>query len=98
MIQGGKNVPKMSELCKMTMTREFGFSKSELLSIENFMNKQNQKTAKDILDALIKDKKLSSKQKIVISYVIGNSAKEAAMKEEQQIVINIPDKVPPIGG
>lgn len=64
---------RMSNLCKDTMIKEFGFVNSELLQIENFMNKQNNKTAKDILYSLIEDKKLNDKQKIVISYIVGNS-------------------------
>jgi phage FluMu protein gp41 len=91
---------KMSELCKMSLTKEFGFKESELRDIEVFMNDQNQKTTKDVLDALIKNKKLSNKQKILISYGIGNSARESAIREEQQkgITLNIPGKVTPIGG
>ena len=97
----------MSELCKMSMAEQFGFKNSELAQIENFMNQQNQKTAKDMLDALMQHRKLNSKQKIVIAYVIGNSAREAAIQEEQQkgikkdidsIYINAPGGVPPIGG
>ena len=103
----------MSELCKMSMTEEFGFKKVELSQIENFMNEQNQKTAKEILDILIKDKKLNNKQKIVVAYVIGNSARESAINEDQKgikddqkgitkdiesIYINASGRVPPIGG
>lgn len=91
---------KISELSKMSLTKEFGFEESELRAIEDFMNAQNQKTTKDVLDALIENKTLDNKQKIVISYVIGNSARESAIREEKQkgITINISDKVPPIGG
>ena len=98
---------KMSGLCKMSMTEQFGFKNSELTQIENFMNNQNQKTAKDMLDALMQNKKLNIKQKIVIAYVVGNSAREAAIQEEQQksikkdiesIYINASGNVPPIGG
>lgn len=99
-------MPKMSDMCKETMTKEFGFKKSELVNIEDFMNQQNQKTAKEILDAIIKDKKLSIKQKIILSYVVGNSAREAAIQESQKgikkdidnIYINTSSGVPPIGG
>lgn len=91
---------KISELSKMSLTKEFGFKESELLGIEDFMNDQNQKTTKDVLDALIENEKLNNKQKIVISYVIGNSARESAIREEKQkgITINISDKIPPFGG
>lgn len=89
----------MSNICKETMTNEFGFKKSELADIEDFMNQQSQKTAKEILDAIIKDKKLTIKQKIVLSYVVGNSAREAAIQEELQKGIRIDTSgVPPIGG
>ena len=99
-------MPKMSNMCKETMTNEFGFKKSELVGLENFMNQQSQKTAKEILCAIIEDKKLSIKQKIVLSYVVGNSAREAAIQEESQkgikkdigIYINTSSGVPPIGG
>lgn len=80
-------MPKMSEQCKEQMINEFGFKNSELLQIENFMNGQNGKTAKEILYAVIKDKKLDSKQKIIISYVVGTSA-EAAREKEKDIVID----------
>lgn len=97
----------MSELCKMSMTEQFGFKNSELTQIENFMNRQNEKTAKDMLDALMQDKKLNIKQRIIIAYIVGNSAREAAIQEEQQkgikkdmdgIYINTSGGVPPIGG
>ena len=91
---------KMSEPCKMSMTEQFGFKNSELVQIENFINNQNQKTAKDILDTLMHNKKLNNKQKIVVAYVIGNSAREAAIQEELQkgIRIDMSGGVPPIGG
>lgn len=96
---------KMSESCKKSMTEQFGFKGSELLQIENFMNQQNQKTAKEILDVLIQEQILSNKQKIVIAYVVGNSAREAAVQEESikksidSIYINTQGGVPPpIGG
>jgi hypothetical protein len=91
---------KMSTSCKMSMAEEFGFKSSELGQIETFMNQQNQKTAKDILDSLVQDKKLSNKQKIVIAYVVGNSAREAAIQEELQKGMRIDTSygVPPIGG
>lgn len=91
---------KMSEFCKTSMTEQFGFDSSELVQIENFMNQQNQKTAKGILDSLMQDKKLSNEQKIVIAYVVGNSAREAAIQEDQQkgIIIDMSRGVPPIGG
>ena len=97
----------MSELCKMSMAEQFGFKNSELSQIENFMNQKNQKTAKEILDALMQDKKkLNIKQKILIAYVVGNSAREAAIQEERQKGIKIDidsisswsGGVPPIGG
>ena len=91
---------KMSEFCKTSMAEQFGFKSSELVQIETFMNQQNQKTAKGILDSLMQDKKLSNKQKIVIAYVVGNSAREAAIQEDQQkgIIIDMSRGVPPIGG
>ena len=96
----------MSETCKISMTEQFGFKNSELIQIENFMNKRNQKTTKDTLDALMQDKKLNIKQKIIIAYIIGNSARAAAIEEEQQKGINKDIEnifinasgVPPIGG
>lgn len=97
----------MSEFCKTSMIEQFGFKNSELTQIENFMNQQNQKTAKEILDVLMQDKKLNGKQKIVVAYVIGNSARDAAIQEEIQkgikkdinnIYINMSGNVPPIGG
>ena len=98
---------KMSELCKMSMTEQFGFKNFELVQIENFMNNQNQKSAKEILDTLMQDKKLNNKQKIVVAYIVGNSAREAAIQEEshkgikkgiESIYINASGGVPPIGG
>ena len=77
---------KMSDHCKKQMTNEFGFTNSELLSIEEFMNGNNCKTAKEILDALIKSKTLNCKQKIIVSYVVGTSA-EAARDKEKDIII-----------
>jgi len=73
---------RISESCKTSMAEQFGFKSSELVQIENFVNQQNQKTAKEILDSLLQDKKLDNKQKIVIAYVVGNSAREAAIREE----------------
>lgn len=98
---------KMSEYCKTSLTEQFGFKSSELVQIENFMNRQNQKTAKDIIDSLVQDKELNDKQKIVTAYVVGNSARQAAIQEELQkgikkdmdnIYINTSNGVPPIGG
>lgn len=91
---------KMSESCKTSMAEQFDFKSSEIVQIENFMNQQNQKTAKGILDSLMQDKKLSNKQKIVIAYVVGNSAREAAIQEDLQkgIIIDMSRGVPPIGG
>lgn len=98
---------KMSESCKTSMAEQFGFKSSELVQVENFMNRQNQKTAKEILDSLMRDKELNNKQKIVTAYVVGNSAREAAIQEELQkgikkyidsIYINASGGVPPIGG
>ena len=93
----------MSEICKMSLTEQFGFKNSELTQIEDFMNKKNQQTAKDMLDALIQDKKLNIKQKIIIAYVIGNSARDTSIQEVQQkdidsIYINMSGGIPPIGG
>lgn len=90
----------MSDICRMSMTEQFGFKGSELIQIENFMNDQNQKTAKEILEVLTEDKKLGIKQKIVIAYVIGNSARHAAIQEEMKrgMMIDMSSDVPPIGG
>lgn len=63
---------KISDTSKHEMVKGFGFTDSELSQIENFINEQGGKTAKETLDDLIKSKKLNSKQKILISYVIGN--------------------------
>lgn len=65
---------KMSETCKTTMIEEFGFNNSELIAIEDFMNNSNNMTARDILYSLIENSKLNIKQKIIISYIVGNSA------------------------
>ncbi len=91
---------KMSESCKTSMTEQFGFKSSELVQIESFMNQHDKKTAKEVLDSLMQNKKLSNKQKIVIAYVVGNSARETAMQEELQKGIRIDRSysVPPIGG
>ena len=90
----------MSELCKISLTDQFGFKSYELIQIENFMNNHNQETAKDMLDALAGDKKLNMKQKIIIAYIIGNSARDAALQEDIQkgLRIDMSGGVPPIGG
>lgn len=90
----------MSKSCKTSMAEQFGFKGSELVQIESFMNQQNQKTAKEILDSLVHDNELSNKQKIVIAYVVGNSARESAIQEELQkgLRIDTSGGVPPIGG
>ena len=95
-----KSKMTMSELCKMSMAEQFDFKNSELTQIENFMNRQNQKTAKDMLDALMQDTKLNIKQKIMIAYIVGNSVREAAIREAQQrgIRIDMSRGVPSIGG
>ena len=95
-----KSKMMMSGLCKMEMTAQFGFKNSELIQIEKFMNQQNKKTAKEILDAIMQDKKLNIKQKIIVAYVIGNSAREAAVQEDMQkgMIIDMSSGVPPIGG
>jgi len=69
-----KQTIKMSETCKESITKGFGFDNSELVQIEDFINSQRGKTAKEILDNIIRNKKLNSKQKVIISYLIGNSA------------------------
>jgi len=71
---------KMSEMCKVTMMEVFGFTDSELSQIEKFWSEQEGKTAKEILDNLIKNKKLRSKQKILISYFVGNYAAYQSQK------------------
>ncbi len=88
----------MSASSKEQLIEEFGFTNLELSEIENFMDKQNQKSAKDILDILIKDKKLNNKQKIIISYVIGNSARESAINEDRKKGLIMDGPIPPIGG
>jgi hypothetical protein len=82
------------------MTEQFGFKSSELVQIENFMNQHNQKTAKEILDYLVQDNKLNNKQKIVTAYIVGNSARDAAIQEDLQkgIIIDVPGSIPPVGG
>lgn len=77
---------KMSDICKKQMINEFGFTNSELLSIEEFMNDNNHEMARDILDTLIKSKTLNCKQKIIVSYIVGTSA-EAARDKEKDIII-----------
>lgn len=67
-------------MSKVTMIEGFGFTNSELFQIESFIDRQGGKTAKEILDDLIKNKKLNGKQKIVISYVVGNSVGHEAEK------------------
>jgi hypothetical protein len=89
---------KMSESCKSSMTEQFGFKNSELIQIENFMNEQNKKTAKDILESLMSDNKLDDRQKIIIAYVVGNSARNAAIQEDLQGIKIEQGGVPPIGG
>ena len=71
---------KISETCKITMIEGFGFTNSELFQIERFIDGQEGNTAKEILHNLIKNKKLNGKQKIVISYVVGNSVGHEAEK------------------
>lgn len=88
---------KMSDLCKETMIKEFGFTDPELIQIENFMNKHNNRTARDILDYLIKDKELNDRQKIIISYVVGNSVGQTLQEDPIMKKVEIP-KVPNFGG
>jgi len=71
---------RMSEICKTTMMEGFGFTDSELSQIEKFWIEQEGKTAKEILDNLIKNKRLRSKQKILISYFVGNCAAHQSQK------------------
>ena len=71
---------KISKTCKITMIEGFGFTNSELFQIESFIDRQGGKTAKEILDDLIKNKALNNKQKIIISYVVGNSVGHEAEK------------------
>lgn len=91
---------KMSEMCKETMVREFGFTNPELIAIENFMNSHAGMTAKEILDSLIKDKKLNGKQKILISYVVGTSVEAEKRKKKIDCLddIDIVSGVPNFGG
>lgn len=67
-------------MCKTTMIEEFGFTNSELSQIEKFWGEQGGKTAKEILDDLIKNKELKNKQKIIISYFVGNCAAHQSQK------------------
>lgn len=68
---------KISNRSKEIMIKEFGFSGSQILDIENFMNDNNLRSAMDILKSLIDIDMLSDKQKIVISYIIGTSVLES---------------------
>ncbi len=67
----------ISNRSKDIMVKEFGFSNSEILDIENFMNDNNLRSAIDILKSLIDDDILTDRQKIVISYIIGTSVLES---------------------
>lgn len=91
---------RMSESCKISMTEQFGFKNAELTQIEDFISAQNKKTVKDALDALMQDNKLDNKQKIIIAYVIGNSARDTAIREGLQkgMQIDMSGDIPPIGG
>lgn len=93
---------KMSEVCKETMIKEFKFNDIELVEIENFMNNHNNMITMDILESLIRNKKLKSKQKIVIAYIVGNSSRNATIRKEKEtkeiIGIELPVNVPTFGG
>lgn len=88
---------KMSDSCKETMIKEFGFTNSELIQIENFMNMHNNKTARDILHYIMEEKGLDDKQKIVISYVIGNYVGKALQEDPMMEKIEM-HRVPNFGG
>ncbi len=68
---------KMSEECKASLRKQFGFSTLELGQMEEFManNLDNNlsKPVTEILDALMKDVDLNDRQKVMVSYTLGAS-------------------------
>lgn len=76
---------KMSEKCKAQLTTIFRFSNDELDGIERFINSINNESAAYILDTLLSDENLNQKQKIVISYIVGNSVREIFEYEKEML-------------
>lgn len=74
---------KIKNVCKKSLKNQFDFSAMELDQIENFIYNNMGKTAKEILETLLRDDNLSDKQKVMTSYTLGASVGfESAMKDK----------------
>ena len=74
---------KMSGECKENLKSQFDFSMLELEQMEKFMSKNMKKTAKDLLETIMKDNSLNDRQKVIVSYTIGVSV--GAEDERQEL-------------
>ena len=72
----------MSDDCKESLKRQFDFSMLELEQMEKFMSINMKKTAKDLLETLMKDDSLNDRQKVIVSYTIGASVGAEDAKKE----------------
>lgn len=79
----------MSNDCKDSLKRQFYFSMLELEQMEEFMSKNMQKTAKDLLETLMKDDILNDRQKVIVSYTIGASVGAEDAKQEFDNIQNM---------
>ena len=74
---------KMSNACRSSLKRQFGFSVVELDQIEKFISDNIRGTTKEVIEKLMNDECLSDRQKVMISYTIG-----AAVGAERGIQID----------
>jgi hypothetical protein len=82
---------KMSDECKKSLKRQFDFSLLELDQMEKFIADNMGKSAKDILDTLMKDEDLNDGQKVIVSYTLGASvgAETAIQDLEKSKIVNV---------
>lgn len=80
---------KMSMSCKKSLKRQFEFSLLELEQMEKFISRNTEKTAKDLLETLMKDNNLNDRQKVIVSYTIGASVGAEDAKQELEDIQNI---------
>lgn len=83
---------KMSEDCKESLKKQFEFSMLELEQMERFMSRNMKKTAKDLLETLMKDDSLNDRQKVIVSYTIGASVGAEDIMQELENIQNMKEE------
>lgn len=73
---------KMSSECRRSLKRQFDFSILELDQIEKFISSNMDKSAADILGALMENADLNDRQKVMVSYTLGASVGAEGIMQE----------------